>query len=136
MAQQLKTLKISQDVDVPIYEFATHKRKKETTHFPAKDIVLVDGILILSQPKLREIFDYSIFIDCEENERFRRRLRRDTVERGRTEEGVRNQFYSQVKPMHDEFVEPSRAFADLIVNQDQFDQELVAVIQKIRTNKL
>ncbi len=136
MASQLKKLKAGHSVQIPYYDFATHTRSPETTEMKPTSIILVDGILILSQPKLREIFDYSVYISCEEKLRYERRLKRDTVERGRTEKGVKNQFLQQVKPMHDEFVGPSKVYADLIVKQDQFDQELLALIQKIQSDTL
>ena len=136
MARQLKQLKTGERAEVPIYDFATHTRSKETNCFEPTSIILVDGILILGQAQLREIFDYSVFIECDESLRFERRLKRDTVERGRTEEGVKNQIYEQVKPMHDEFVEPSKQYADLVVTQDRFDQELTALIEKIHSNQL
>ena len=114
LVQHLEELRQGLTVQVPIYDFATHKRKKQTTAFPAKSIVLIDGILILSQPKVRECLDLSVFIETSEPVRFERRLERDVKERGRTPDGVRSQFEAHVKPMHDQFVEPSQRHADYV----------------------
>lgn len=114
LAEQLKQLKQGLAVNIPVYDFATHKRFTKTVHIEPHPIVIVDGTLILSQNILLPLFDESIFIEVDEKTRFQRRLKRDVEERGRTPEGVREQFYKQVKLMHDEFVEPSKANATLL----------------------
>jgi len=129
MASHLQSLKKGQAVEVPIYDFKEHKRQKETITFNVKPIILVDGILILSSKVLLPHFDYKVFIDTPESLRFERRLKRDVLERGRTPEGVKAQFYNQVKPMHDEFVEPSKKSADVLVSVDDF-QKYVNVVAK------
>lgn len=111
MAKHLKELKQGNQVQVPVYDFATHTRSESKLFFPVTPFVIVDGILILNDPELREIFDLKIFIDAPEEVRYQRRLKRDVEERGRTEEGVYNQFYKQVAPMHNMFVEPSKSHA-------------------------
>lgn len=111
LSEHLKQLKNGADIHVPIYDFATHSRLEKTKIQEHKKVVIVDGILILSQPKLRELFDESVFVHTPETIRFERRLIRDVQERGRTQEGVKAQFEAQVKPMHDMFVEPSKQFA-------------------------
>lgn len=116
LAEHLASLKRGEDLFVPQYDFASHSRLKDSVHFPWRPVVVVDGILILSQPQIRDLLDYSFYIDTHEDIRFQRRLDRDVRERGRTPEGVREQFFNQVKPMHDLFVEPSRAHADRIVS--------------------
>jgi uridine kinase len=108
MANQLQDLKLGFDIEIPLYEFSTHKRLQKTKFQKAKKVVIIDGILILNQPQILEICDETIFIETPEDIRFQRRLERDVVERGRTEKGVIAQFNSQVKPMHDLFVEPSK----------------------------
>ncbi len=127
MGEHLKKLKAGEDVEIPLYDFATHSRLSEVQKFNSKEIILVDGILILSQEILRPHFDRAIFIDCDENLRYERRLKRDVLERGRTPEGVKAQFQAQVKPMHDQFVEPSRKFATRVVNQDDFQAAMEVV---------
>lgn len=112
MCSHLRDLKNNKSINVPEYDFATHKRTQKTHLQSPKPIVLVDGILILCHPELRDVFDEIIFVHAPESTRFERRLERDVRERGRTEEGVKNQFKAQVKPMHDKFVEPSKEFAN------------------------
>lgn len=128
LATHLEELKNGKTIDVPIYDFATHSRQKEVEKFDPCELVLVDGILILSQEQLLPHFDINIYVDAHEDLRFDRRLRRDVEERGRTEEGVRNQFFKQVKPMHDQFVEPSKGHAHHIVDPENFDEMLEKMI--------
>lgn len=123
MAKHLEALKTGATVNVPIYDFTTHKRLVESVTVTPKKIIFVDGILILSQPQVREQMDICLYIDCPEDLRFSRRLSRDVKERGRSEEGVRDQFYKQVKPMHDEFVGPSKNFACDVVNVENFENK-------------
>lgn len=115
LADCLKELKNGKETQIPVYDFVTHSRKSESLPVPPKKVIIVDGILIFHPDYLRAQFDEMIFFDTPEHLRFSRRLERDVVERGRTPDGVRAQFYKQVKPMHDEFVEPSKAFAHTIV---------------------
>ena len=108
MAQHLQELKDSNPINIPLYDFATHSRKEECIKQRPKKVIIVDGILILGQPSLRDIFSESVFVQTPERIRFERRLNRDVKERGRTPAGVKAQFEKQVKPMHDLFVEPSK----------------------------
>lgn len=117
-------LKAGKTIQVPVYDFSQHKRLKETIEVKPHPVILVDGILILAAENLRAHFDYSFFIDTPEELRFNRRLKRDVEERGRTKEGVFAQFYNQVKPMHDQFVGPSKNFASHLVTVESFDHEL------------
>lgn len=115
LAQHLQVLKAGKPTEIPTYDFATHTRKKETLLIQPAPVIIVDGILILHIPEVRELFDETIFFDTQEDLRFSRRLDRDVRERGRTPEGVREQFFRQVKPMHDQFVETSKAHAKRVV---------------------
>ena len=115
LAQCLKVLKSGSSVEIPIYDFATHKRLKKTLNVGAKKIIIVDGILIFHVKEVRDLFDEMVFFETPEDLRYQRRMDRDVKERGRTPEGVRSQFEKQVKPMHDLFVEPSKAHAHRIV---------------------
>ena len=124
MIQDLEKLKNGETINVPIYDFATHRRLTRFEILHSHPIILVDGILILTNEKLRKVFNESSFIDVPEELRFSRRLKRDIEERGRTEEGVRVQFAKQVKPMHDQFVEPSKKFATKIINTNNYSDEL------------
>lgn len=131
MARHLQELRRGRPVRVPLYDFATHTRRDETAEFPPRPLVAVDGTLILSQPGLRACFDRIVFLDIPEDIRFQRRLQRDMEERGRAEEGVRRQFVRQVKPMHDEHVQPHRHLAHhKVTDNETFDRvvEEVAVL--------
>lgn len=125
LAAHLEVLKRGLQVEVPVYDFTTHKRLKKTRIQKPGAVIIVDGILLLSQEKVRKHFNASIFVDVPEKLRFERRLYRDVKERGRTAEGVKKQFESQVKPMHDLYVEPSKDFATtLIQSLEEFDRVL------------
>lgn len=115
LALGLSELRKGNSIKVPLYEFASHTRKKETIECHPKKIILVDGILILDSKVVRAQLDEAIFFDTPEELRFKRRLDRDVNERGRTAEGVKKQFDLQVRPMHNQFVEPSKTYAQTIV---------------------
>jgi uridine kinase len=125
LAAHLEVLKRALQVEVPIYDFSTHKRLQETRHQKPTPVIIVDGILLLSQENVRKHFNASVFVDVPEKLRFERRLNRDVKERGRTPEGGKKQFESQVKPMHDLYVEPSKVYAtNQIRSLDEFDNML------------
>lgn len=137
LVRHLKALKLGQSIDIPKYDFATHSRAFEVIYFDAKPVVILDGILILTQAEVREVLDFSFFIDAKEDVRFQRRLYRDVRERGRTPEGVRTQLMNHVKPMHDLFVEPSKRFADRVVSGEKsFGPVLEEIVYGIKNNKL
>lgn len=115
LAKGLNELKQGKTIKVPLYDFSSHTRQSETIECHPKKIILVDGILILDSNVVRTQLDESIFFDTPESLRFERRLDRDVNERGRTVEGVKKQFELQVKPMHNQFVEPSKVYAQTIV---------------------
>ncbi|MGE3973161.1 MAG: uridine kinase [Bdellovibrionales bacterium] len=119
LEKHLKELKDNKSIQVPIYDFSTHTRKKECLTFEPRAYILVDGILLLSQDFLLPLFDESIFLEADEDTRFQRRLQRDVRERARTPEGVRDQFNQQVKPMHDQFVEPSKVHASILIRDHE-----------------
>lgn len=132
LAQGLRTLKTGQRLQVPIYDFVTHSRKQETLLEEPKKVIIIDGILILHSEEVRAQLDEALFFDTPEALRFERRLNRDVHERGRTPEGVRKQFELQVRPMHDQFVEPSKAHAHLIIKDlGDYGQALQIYSQKL-----
>jgi uridine kinase len=140
LAANLADLKSGVSVSTPIYDFKTHSRSQTITTVTPRPLILVDGILMLSQAKLLPLFDESIFIQVDEATRFSRRMARDVRERGRTPEGVKEQFLNQVKPMHDQYVEPSRAHSSLLVvnqnitvqktDQSPFQSQLIQIIEQ------
>lgn len=107
------------DVALPVYDFARHQRADDLIILPATDIVIAEGILLFAFPELVERFDFRIFREAPAEVRFERRLARDVAERGRTPESVREQFDNSVGPMHDQFVEPSKAYADRLVQHGE-----------------
>lgn len=111
----LQMLLRGEPVDVPIYDFNTHTRKAETRHVLPSPVILVEGILIFVDSRLRELMDIKIYVDTPADERFIRRLLRDIRERGRSVESVVAQYQSTVRPMHMRFVEPSKQYADILI---------------------
>lgn len=115
MIRHLKALMEGYPVEVPVYDFERHTRKEETITATPSDVILVDGILIFSEPKLLELMDVKIFVDTDDDVRLLRRLQRDIQERGRSVDSVLHQYEKFVRPMHLEFVEPSKRYADVII---------------------
>lgn len=113
--EHLRLLKSGQDVEVPVYDFVTHRRTAETLTMPARPVIMLEGILILASARLRELLDFKIFVDTDADVRLMRRIRRDINERGRELDGIFRQYTQTVRPMHLEFVEPSKRWADIIV---------------------
>jgi len=121
LIQHIVSLKDGKPVDVPIYDFSTHSRTSQTFTVQPHRVILVEGILIFTEITLRELFDVKIFVDTDSDIRFIRRLDRDISERGRTTESVIKQYQSTVRPMHLEFVEPSKRYADVIIPEGGFN---------------
>lgn len=119
MVRHLRALKAGRDIEIPRYDFTTHRRLLDTTCFRCRPVIILDGILLLTQSEVRELLDFAYFVETQEDLRFQRRLGRDVRERGRTPEGVREQFLRHVKPMHDMFVEPSKRFADRVISGER-----------------
>ena len=115
LIEQLRDLRNGLPIDLPVYDFKTHNRTKQTIPIQPKPVVMVEGILIFMEPVLRELLDIKIFVDTDPDIRFIRRLQRDIAERGRTSDSVIRQYLETVRPMHLEFVEPSKRYADVIV---------------------
>lgn len=115
MVEHIRQLKSWQAAELPVYDFTIHSRTKNTIHVDPQPVILVEGILIFAEPELRKLFDIKIFVDTDADIRFIRRLQRDITERGRSTESVINQYMNTVRPMHLEFVEPSKRYADIII---------------------
>jgi uridine kinase len=115
LIRHLQELREGKSIDQPIYNFTTHQRLKETRRVESREIIIVDGILIFVEKRLRDLMDIKIFLDEDADERLIRRIRRDILERGRSVDSVMNQYMSTVKPMHLQFVEPSKHWADIII---------------------
>ncbi len=122
MIEHVKVLKAGKPVDIPIYDFSTHSRTDKTIHVEPQRVIIVEGILIFAEKKLRELFDMKLFVDTDPDIRFIRRLQRDIAERGRTMSTVINQYLGTVRPMHLEFVDPSKRYADVIIPEGGLNQ--------------
>ena len=115
LVHHIKKLKAGGSFELPIYDFKTHTRLNETVLVEPKPIVIIEGILIFSDPRLLEQMDIKVFVDTPDDIRFIRRLKRDIAERGRTLDSVIEQYLATVRPMHMQFVEPSKRYADVII---------------------
>lgn len=115
LVQHVKALRAGSPVDVPLYDFARHAREEGTTTVLPRRAIIVEGILIFADPDLRKLLDVKVFVDADDDTRFIRRLQRDLSERCRTVSSVIDQYLGTVKPMHLEFVEPSKRYADVII---------------------
>lgn len=125
LARHLDVLCKGSAVEVPVYDFAAHARRSETQRVEPRKVVIVEGILVLAEPELRKRIDIKLFVDTPSDIRFMRRLVRDIKSRGRTMESVIEQYIGTVRPMHEEFVEPSKRHADLIIPEG--GENLVAI---------
>jgi len=128
MIVHLKQLQAYEPVEIPVYDFRTHSRTAETRHVDPQPIILVEGILIFADKRLRDMMDVKIFVDCDADMRFIRRLQRDMQERARSAESVINQYLRTVRPMHLEFVEPSKRYADVIIPEGGFNEVAIEMV--------
>ena len=115
MIEHIRALRAGRSIEQPMYDFTTHRRLDSSRRLDPREIIIIDGILIFVDKELRELMDVKIFVDTDADERLIRRIRRDILERGRSVESVMQQYMSTVKPMHLEFVEPSKHWADVII---------------------
>jgi len=115
LIRDVRDLKAGKAVDAPVYDFTIHNRVDETIHVEPKRVIIVEGILVFENEELRRLMDIKIFVDTDSDERLARRILRDVKERGRSLDSVLTQYTTTVKPMHDQFVEPSKRYADVII---------------------
>ncbi|MDP2470411.1 MAG: uridine kinase [Candidatus Palauibacterales bacterium] len=128
MAEHLRMLLAGHAVEVPQYDFTVHRRMAETRRVEPRPLIIVDGILVLAEPELRELMDIRVFVDTDSDIRFIRRLGRDTKKRGRTVESVIRQYQQTVRPMHLEFVAPSRRHAHIIVPEGGKNEVAISML--------
>jgi len=133
LVKHLETLRSGLVIDHPVYDFANHLRAEETLTIEPAQVVLVEGILVFSDAALRAELDLKIFVDTDPDLRLARRLERDIAERGRSVESVINQYFATVRPMHIEFVEPSRRYADIIIPEGYNPAAVATVVELIRS---
>lgn len=128
LLEHLKKLSMGEAIDKPIYDFANHTRKKETVKVEPKDIVVLEGIMILVEPEIRNMLDIKIFVDTDADVRIIRRIKRDIKERGRTLDSVIDQYINVVRPMHLQFVEPTKRYADIIIPEGGYNKVAIDIM--------
>lgn len=134
MVEQIKDLKDLKPIHRPVYSFIEHIRLDETVREEPRHVIVIEGILIFQDPRLRELMDIKVFVDADADIRFARRLTRDIHERGRSIDSVINQYLNTVKPMHEAFVEPSKKYADIIIPEGGFNEVASSMlIEKIKS---
>jgi uridine kinase len=122
MMNHLEALRAGESIEQPTYDYATHSRKAETIHVQPRPVIIVEGILVFFDPQMRRLMDMKIFVDCDADIRFIRRLDRDVHERGRSLESIISQYQTTVRPMHLQFVEPAKRYADIIIPEGGFNE--------------
>lgn len=128
LVDHMRQLQDWNEVQIPIYDFSTYRRSTETKLIKPQPIILVEGILIFIEPDLRKLMDVKVFVDTDADIRFIRRLKRDVAERGRSVDSVINQYLDNVRPMHMEFVEPSKRYADVIIPEGGYNSVAIDLV--------
>jgi uridine kinase len=134
--RHLKALKTGNNINQPVYSFVTHSRTKDTVKTHPRKVIIVEGILIFNNKELRDLFDIKIFVHAETDERLIRRLKRDITERGRNIDEVLSRYQSTLKPMHQQFIEPTKNFADLIIPNDRFNNVAIDIVRTVINDRL
>lgn len=136
LVSHLKELKAGKNIQQPIYSFKEHNRTGETIEIEPRKVIIVEGILILTHPEIRQMFDIKIYVHADSDERLIRRLKRDIAERGRDLEEVLNRYQTTLKPMHQQFIEPTKEFADIIIPTNRYNTVAVDIVQTIIRQRL
>ena len=136
LVSHLKELKKGNTIEQPVYSFVQHNRTGETITIYPQKVMIVEGILILTHPDIREMFDIKIFVHADSDERLIRRLKRDIAERGRDLDEVLTRYQTTLKPMHQQFIEPTKEFADIIIPNNKYNTVAVDIVQTIIRQRL
>ena len=136
LVSHLKELKAGNNIQQPVYSFKEHNRTSETVEIEPRKVIIVEGILILTHPDVREMFDIKIYVHADSDERLIRRLKRDIAERGRDLDEVLNRYQTTLKPMHQQFIEPTKEFADIIIPTNRYNTVAVDIVQTIIRQRL
>ena len=136
LEQHLKELKTGNAIHQPVYSFVKHNRTGDTIITQPRKVMIVEGILILTNPELRDMFDIKIFVHADTDERLIRRLKRDITERGRDIDEVLMRYQTTLKPMHDQFIEPMKEYADIIIPNNKHNNVAIDIVRSIITQKL
>ncbi len=136
LVAHLKELKNGNNINQPVYSFVTHNRTDDSVFTHPRKVMIVEGILILANPELRELFDVKIYVHADSDERLIRRLKRDIAERGRDMNEVLNRYQNTLKPMHEQFIEPTKAFADIIIPNDKYNTVAIDVVRAVINQRI
>jgi uridine kinase len=136
MVDQIKVLKQGQEIDQPVYDYKVHNRTADTLQISPKPVLIVEGILVLHHKALRDLMDLKIFVDAPAPLRLERRLQRDITQRGRNQQEVMERYTDTLKPMHDTYIEPSKAHADIVVLSHQKNPQAVSLLQTYIESKI
>ena len=132
----MKKLKNGEIIEQPVYSFVTHNRTADTLITHPRKVIIVEGILIFNSKELRDLFDIKIFVHADSDERLIRRLKRDIAERGRDMDEVINRYQNTLKPMHEQFIEPTKAFADIIIPNDKYNTVAIDVVRAVINQRI
>lgn len=136
LGQHLAALRNGETIQQPVYSFVEHNRTQETVPTKPSKVIIVEGILILTNPQIRDIFDIKIYVHTDSDERLIRRLKRDIAERGRDMQEVLNRYQNTLKPMHQQFIDPTKEFADLIIPNNHYNNVAVDIVRTIIKERL
>ena len=136
LEHHLKELRDGREIEQPVYSFIKHNRTGDTICTRPRKVMIVEGILILTHPELRELFDIKIFVHADSDERLIRRLKRDINERGRDLEEVLSRYQNTLKPMHQQFIEPTKEFADIIIPNNKYNTVAIDIVKTIINQRL
>jgi len=136
LENHLKELRKGNAIEQPVYSFVKHNRTVDTVKTHPRKVMIVEGILILTNPELREMFDIKIFVHADSDERLIRRLKRDICERGRDLDEVLNRYQNTLKPMHEQFIEPMKEYADIIIPNNKYNTVAVDIVKSIINQRL
>ncbi|WP_298488468.1 uridine kinase [uncultured Maribacter sp.] len=136
LVEHLELLKSGKSIEQPVYSFMECNRTKETVATQPRKVVLVEGILILTNPKIRDMFDIKIYVHADSDERLIRRLKRDTAERGWSLDETLDCYQNTLKPMHDQFIEPTKEYADIIIPNNKYNTVAIDIVRTIINDKL
>ncbi|AMB99765.1 uridine kinase [Aerococcus urinaehominis] len=129
LKDHVRQLMAGHAIDMPVYDYSQHTRSDQTVHLEPKEIIIIEGILVLDDPELRDLMDIKVFVETDADVRILRRIVRDMEERGRTLESVIDQYLSVVKPMHEQFIEPTKRYADIIIPEGGSNTVAIDLLQ-------
>ena len=136
LVQHLKTLKSGNIIEQPVYSFVTHNRTKDTVKTHPRKVIIIEGILIFNSKELRDLCDIKVFVHADADERLIRRVRRDITERGRDIDEVLSRYQSTLKPMHQQFIEPTKNYADIIIPNDRYNTVAIDIVRTVISERL